>query len=111
MVGQQACHLAYNAHADLLALPLLALDQNALAVSAKDQIDATIRAAQTRLFDGIAFPTKCLADHLFELAPAACGQTVQRGPGIQQAAPMPGAQEREESGQPTETQQHPGEPA
>ena len=90
-MGQQAGHLAYHAHAYLLALPLFALNQRALAILAQDEVDATIGAAQARFFDTVALAPECLANQLFELTPATGSEAIQVGACVEEALTFAGA--------------------
>jgi len=108
VVREQPVHLAHDRHAYLLPSPLLALHQRALAVASQDQVDATVRAAQSGFFDCIALAPEGFADKKLEVAPARRGQAFQPGSGIQQLASLIGASQGKQGGKHADRQPGPG---
>lgn len=108
VVGQQTHHLPYHAHPNLPPFPLLALDEHAASVLAKDEIDPSIGPTQARFLHAVPQPSECLTHQLLELAPAAGSQALQSSPRIEKDAAMACGQIREQCCKPAETQYKPG---
>jgi len=83
VMGKQPIHFPHDIHRHALAAPLLALHQHALSVAAQNQVDATVRSAQARLFDAVALAAECFAHHLLKLTPPQRRHALQTGERIE----------------------------
>jgi len=68
---------------DLTLAPLLALDQDGLAVAAKDKVDATVCTAASRLFHVVTLAAERFAYELLELTPRQGSDGVRPGLAIE----------------------------
>jgi len=109
VMGHKAVHLAHHVDRHFLALPLLALDKNALATATQDQVDAAIGATQAGFLNRVALPAESFADQPLEVVPSHRSEAFEVGTGVEQVPAVARFEERHRRRKGAQRQRHPGE--